>query len=223
VPTIIVVHNYNATMAVLSHRYAAVDTTVNRDWIHPKDIFRVNDRIQVHGTQTRHHGRIARINSIGDRRLSVTFKDGLSGKFIEYTDAVLIPERGVEATVTTPARLRTTLQSVPPTEVIRTPRRVRAEPQSIYPETAADNMTTIEPDGPDDDYSILQDDNNGSNEPSTPAMILSIATDRILDQFSITAATLITQCDNKQEMEQLMQRFIRQLRLDVDTLAPDHE
>jgi hypothetical protein len=163
--TIIDVNNYNVTMVVPSHHYAAVDTTVNRDRIHPKDIFRVNDHIQVHGTQTRHHGRIAHINSIRNRCLSVTFEDGLLGKFVEYIDAVLIPERGVEATVTTPARLRTPLQSVPPREVIRATRRVQTEPQSIYPETAADTMTTIEQDGPDDDYSILQDDHNGSNEP----------------------------------------------------------
>jgi hypothetical protein len=216
-------NNYKVTMVVPPHHYAAVDTTVNRDRIHPKDIFRVNECIQVHGMQTRQHGRIARINSIGNRRLSVTFEDGLSGKFVEYIDAVLIPERGVKATVTTPARLQTPLQNVPPTEVIRTPRRVRAEPQSIYPETAADNMATIKSDGPDDDYSIVQDDDDESNEPLTPATIRSVATDRILDQFSITAATLITQCDNKGEMEQLMQRSIRQLCLDVDTLAPDHE
>jgi hypothetical protein len=61
----------------------------------------------VHGTQTRHHhGRIARIDSIGDRRLSVTFDDGLLGRFVEYTDAVVMPERGTETTVPTPTRLQ---------------------------------------------------------------------------------------------------------------------
>jgi hypothetical protein len=93
------------TVIVPPHRSAAADVTINREQIHPTDIFRVGDRIRVHGTQTRHHGRIARIDSIGNRRLSVTFEDGLSGKFVEYVDAVLIPERGAEITVPTPTRL----------------------------------------------------------------------------------------------------------------------
>jgi hypothetical protein len=93
----------------------------------------------------------------------------------------------------------------------------------MYPETAADNMITLGSDGSDDDYSILHDNDNGTNQQSTTATVNSVATDRILDQFSITAATLITQCDDKQEMELLMQRFIRQLRLDVDALASEHE
>jgi hypothetical protein len=54
--------------------------------------FCVGDRIQVHDTQTRHHGRIARILGIGDRCISVSFEDDLSGKYVEYTDAVLISE-----------------------------------------------------------------------------------------------------------------------------------
>jgi hypothetical protein len=202
-------------MVVLPHRHAAIDVTINRDGIRPNNIFRVNDRIQVHGTHTKHHGRIARIDSIGNRRLSVTFEDGLSGKFVEYIDAVLIPERGVETTVPTPTRLRTPPQTVPQTRVTRTPRHVPTDLQSMYPETAADN------DNPNDDYSIIQDDDNGSIEQSTPATVHNVATDRILDQFSITAATLITQCDDAQEMEHLMQRFIRQLRLDVDALSSD--
>jgi hypothetical protein len=109
-------------MVTVIYWHAATDISADRSHMHPRDIFCVNDRVQVHGTQTRHHGRIARINTIGDRRLSVTFEDGLSGKFIEYTDAVLIPERGDDTTVSTPTRLQ---PSVP-----RTSRTVRSSPQT---------------------------------------------------------------------------------------------
>jgi hypothetical protein len=90
----------------IEHRYVVTGISIDRSRIHPRDIFWSGDQIQVHGTQTGHHGRIARFNSVGDRRLSVTFKDSLSGKFVEYTDAVLIPERTVVAAMPTPARLR---------------------------------------------------------------------------------------------------------------------
>jgi hypothetical protein len=80
------------------------------------------------------------------------------------------------------------------------------------------HMGTQESKHLDDDYSILQHD-DGQDTQSTPTPITDLATDRILDQFSITAATLIVQCDNDHDMEQLLQRFIRQLRLDIDTLA----
>jgi hypothetical protein len=93
-------------MASIEHRYVATDISIDRSRIHPIDIIWSGDRIQVHGTQTRHHGRIARVNSVGDRRLSVTFEDSLSGKFVEYTDAILIPERTAVAAMPTPARLR---------------------------------------------------------------------------------------------------------------------
>jgi hypothetical protein len=93
-------------MASIKHCYVATDISIDRSRIHPRDIFRSRDRIQVHGTQTRHHGRIARVDSVGDRRLSVTFEGGLSGKFVEYTDAVLIPERTAVAAMPTPTRLR---------------------------------------------------------------------------------------------------------------------
>jgi hypothetical protein len=53
-------HNTNATATVTMgdcpHRYAATDISFDRSRIHPRDIFRVNDRFQVHGTQTKHHG-----------------------------------------------------------------------------------------------------------------------------------------------------------------------
>jgi hypothetical protein len=81
-------------MTDIPHRYAAADISVDHSRLYPRYIFHADDRIQVHGTQTRHHGRIARIDSIRDRRLSVTFEHGLSGRFVEYTDAVVIPERG---------------------------------------------------------------------------------------------------------------------------------
>jgi hypothetical protein len=95
-------------MVTIRHRYAASDLAIDRSRLHPKDIFCEGDRIQVHGTQTKHHGQIARVYIIGERRLSVKFEDGLSGKFVEYLDAVLIPKRGTEASVPTPTRLWTT-------------------------------------------------------------------------------------------------------------------
>jgi FKBP-type peptidyl-prolyl cis-trans isomerase 2 len=79
----------------LAHRYAATDVTVNRSRLHPQDILCVGDRIQVHGTQTQHHGRIAQILGIGDRRVSVSFEDGLSGKYVEYTEEYLSLNEGL--------------------------------------------------------------------------------------------------------------------------------
>lgn len=70
------------------------------------------------------------------------------------------------------------------------------------------------------DYSILDNDDVTQDDHSVPAIIADLATHRVLDQFSITAATLITQhAQDDDTMEQLLQQFIRQVKLDVDTLA----
>jgi hypothetical protein len=267
------------------HRYAATDISFDRSRIHPRDIFRVDDRFQVHGTQTKHHGRIGRIDSIGDRRLSVTFDDGLSGQFVEYTDAVLIPKSGA-ATIPTPTRLQIpvrsntaprnpraarntdshatargstvdddftsrnhraaanegyrTLSAVhahSPSDVgqhhafdgtamrhVSVPMTERQSRRSVtrlmsrnildaawrQPNGAdtSDNMGTQDSEHLDDDYSILQHDDDTHDVRSTPTVATSLATDRILDQFSITAATLIVQSETEHDMEQLLQRFI---------------
>jgi hypothetical protein len=106
-------------MVTIRHRYAASDLAIDRSRLHPKDIFCEGNRIQVHATQTKHHGRIARVYSIGEQRLSVKFEDGLSGKFVEYLDAVLIPKRGAEASAPTPTRLRTKPVHASPAPVTR--------------------------------------------------------------------------------------------------------
>jgi hypothetical protein len=73
---------------------------------------------------------------------------------------------------------------------------------------------------PDDDYSLLDNDDVTHDEQSVPTLIADLAMHRVLDQFSITAATLITQhAEDDDTMEQLLQQFIRQVKLDVDTLA----
>jgi hypothetical protein len=91
-------------MDVTPQRFAADDLSINRNGMHPKSVFCKGDRIQVHGKKTMHHGRIARIDKIGDRRITCTFEDGLWGKYVDFFDAVLIPKRGNE-TVSTPPRL----------------------------------------------------------------------------------------------------------------------
>lgn len=245
-------------MADTPHRYAATDISVDRSRLHPRHIFRVDDRVQVHGTKTRHHGRIARIQGIGDRRLIVSFEDGLSGKYVEYTDAVLIPERGsATAAVPTPTRLQShqglraprtqatrpsRLTYITPYEanahttpdVSRFPRAFgRSDPREVRAASdaamdrewnrladlePADNPGGVEPDL-DDEYSILQHDDESTEElPVLPQDSNHTAT-IVLDQFSITAATLITQYGtNEDEMECLIQAFTRQVRLDVSTL-----
>jgi hypothetical protein len=78
----------------------------------------------------------------------------------------------------------------------------------------------------DDDYSILQhgeDTDEEQDQPSTSTVTTHLATDRILDQFSLTAATLIVQCGDENTMDLLLQRFVQQLRLDIDTLASTDE
>jgi hypothetical protein len=258
------------TPVPIEHRYIATDISIDRSRTHPRDIFWAGDRIQVHGTQTRHHGRVARVNSVGDRRLSVTFEDGLSGKFVEYTDAILIPERNAVAAMPTPARLRMGRPNNVSSRV-RTPRPPGHNPlhdsgrredghqggamrhvdvppserrrrhilnrQSVRealdeawrrPDTSEASVSMGIPGSAsiDDDYSILQHDEDTDEEqdqPSTSSVTTHLATDRILDQFSLTAATLIVQCGDENTMDLLLQRFVQQLRLDIDTLASTDE
>jgi hypothetical protein len=227
----------------------------------------------VHGTQTKHHGRIARVLTIGERRLSVSFEDGLSGKFVGYTDAVLIPERGAETSVRTPTRLRTTSGRtvVPSMRHVTSGERSGSSPgeqpryhtargtpggatreynhQRTFPEESSvptnSGRTTEQrwsratfelhrdrewrrraesdasDNNPDDDYSLLEADDDGAEEQSIPALVASLAIHWVLYQFSITAATLITQhAEDGVVMERLLQQFVTQVRLDVDTLAP---
>jgi hypothetical protein len=267
-------HHYaSGTMVTIRHRYATSDLFIDRGRLHPKDIFCEGDRIQVHGTQTKHHGRIARVYSIGEQRLSVNFEDGLSGKFVEDLDAVLIPERGTETSVPTPTQLRTlpvhaspasgTRSSTPPGRNNPVPRdntrRLRTPHETLENSTpdvrhlhatnagrstqqrwnratselqmdrewrrqsesdAVNYLGTGDNKHPDDDYSILDNDDVTQDDHSVPNLIAELATHRVLDQFSITAATLITQhAEDNDTMEQLLQQFVRQVRLDVDTLA----
>lgn len=247
------------TMTNTPHRYAATDITVDRSRLHPRHIFRIDDRIQVHGTQTRHHGRIARIQGIGDRRLTVDFEDGLSGRYVEYNDAVVIPERGSPtATVFTPTRLQNhqgrasnvqvnrpsrPIYQTPPHETSapttpdvsryhrtfgrHVPRTTRAASEAAMDREwnrladldAADNPGGIEPDL-DDEYSILEHDDGSAEEQPILPQASNLTATIVLDQFSITAATLITQYGNTEdEMEYLIQTFTRQVRLDVNTLS----
>jgi hypothetical protein len=83
----------------------------------------------------------------------------------------------------------------------------------------ADNPGGVEPDL-DDEYSILQhDDESTEEQPVLPQDGNHTAT-IVLDQFSITAATLITQYGNTEdEMECLIQAFTWQVRLAVSTLS----
>jgi hypothetical protein len=73
----------------------------------------------------------------------------------------------------------------------------------------------------DDNYSLLQHEEVTPGGRSFPTVCSgNIITTRVLDQFSITAATLITQYgDNEDEMECLIQQFIRQVRVNVSTLT----
>jgi hypothetical protein len=261
-------------MTTPQHHRAATDIDIVRVSMHPREIFREGDRIQVHGTQTKHHGRIARIGSIGNRRLSVVFEDGLAGKYVDYTDVVLIPERGQTRHVQTPTRLQSSTpwnQRTSGTRAAMEQRRHnspgpnRQQRRATYgsPEMgitdtnsiraydvdnnslsdrrsinhqinraisddrldrawrrAAEDDDSDQQEHSDDEYSILDNNETGRTELAVPTDPKAIATHRVLDQFSITAATLITQhSDNNTEMERLMQLFFRQVRLDVDTLT----
>jgi hypothetical protein len=73
----------------------------------------------------------------------------------------------------------------------------------------------------DDDYLILQQEEVTPDGHSLPTVRYAngIAT-HVLDQLSITAATLITQYgDNEDEMQCLLQQFVSQVLVDVSTLA----
>jgi hypothetical protein len=249
-------HNSTTTTTVVAmnvtpQRFAASDLSIDRTGMHPKSVFCEGDRIQVHGKKTMHHGRIARIDKIGDRRITCTFEDGVWGKYVDFFDALLIPERGNEAVSATP-RLRATATTIP-----RSPRQ-RVAPRRT-PQVARDSRSsrtrlppnagnvpvrnhgsliraslTYDPPTQDNAQSFRtprdmtdamepsdsEDDEDGNEVLLTQATINNnTANDRVLDQFSITAATLITQCADPHEMERMMQHFIRQLRLDVDSIA----
>jgi hypothetical protein len=78
----------------LIHRYAATNVSIDRGVMRPNEIFKVGDRILVHGNLSPHQGRKAVIRAVGNRRLTVRFEDGLPGTFIDYKAAMLIPPRG---------------------------------------------------------------------------------------------------------------------------------
>jgi hypothetical protein len=85
----------------------------------------------------------------------VTFEDGLSGRFVEYTDAVLIPERGA-ATIPTPMRLQI-------------PVRSNAAPRNPRAARNTDSHATARGSTVDDDFTSINhraDVNEGYRTPS---------------------------------------------------------
>jgi hypothetical protein len=56
----------------------------------PADVFNINDRVKCVNPRSRHYGHTASVIGMGKTRLSVTFKNGHVGKFIDWRDAQLV-------------------------------------------------------------------------------------------------------------------------------------
>jgi hypothetical protein len=79
------------------HCYATTNVSVDQSHMLATDLFLIGDRVLVHGNLSRHLGRVATVNKVGARRLSLTFEDGLPGAYVWVKDTLLLPYMGLNA------------------------------------------------------------------------------------------------------------------------------